>query len=261
MPAHSSHILQPLDVVCFSPLKLKYSQRIRDLARRRVYHINKEGFLPAFKLAFFDVFREENCRKAFEASGLVPLNAAEVLDRLDVRLCTPPEPLPSTDLWQSKTPSNTHEFSSQSRLVLESIRRSPVTASAGFSQLVKGAELMLHQNALQSARISELEEQLDVMTKRKSRKRKRLQKGGTLEYGETADQVAAGLSWTAAQSKKARRQGGQDRAPATQRRCGTCGVAGHNTRTCRQVKEVVSESEASTQYIFSDSSGEEIDTE
>jgi hypothetical protein len=32
MPAHSSHILQPLDVVCFSPLKLKYSQRIRDLA-------------------------------------------------------------------------------------------------------------------------------------------------------------------------------------------------------------------------------------
>jgi hypothetical protein len=25
MPAHSSHILQPLDVVCFSPLKLKYS--------------------------------------------------------------------------------------------------------------------------------------------------------------------------------------------------------------------------------------------
>jgi hypothetical protein len=33
MPAHSSHILQPLDVVCFSPLKLKYSQRVRALAR------------------------------------------------------------------------------------------------------------------------------------------------------------------------------------------------------------------------------------
>ena len=25
MPPHSSHILQPLDVVCFSPLKRKYS--------------------------------------------------------------------------------------------------------------------------------------------------------------------------------------------------------------------------------------------
>jgi len=65
----------------------------------------------------------------------------------------------------------------------------------------------------------------------------------------------------AQQSKKARGQGSQDRVPATQRRCGTCRGAGHNARTCRQVEEVTSESEASTQYIFSDSSGEEIDPE
>ena len=67
---------------------------------------------------------------------------------------------------------------------------------------------MLHQNALQAARISELEEQLDVMTKRKSRKRKQLQTGSTLEYGETADQVAAALLSTAQQSKKACGRGG-----------------------------------------------------
>jgi hypothetical protein len=42
MPPHSSHVLQPLDVVCFSPLKRKYSQRVRDLARRRVFYIDKE---------------------------------------------------------------------------------------------------------------------------------------------------------------------------------------------------------------------------
>jgi hypothetical protein len=112
MPPHSSHILQPLDVVCFSPLKRKYSQRVRDLARRRVFHINKEGFLPAFKDAFFDVFTEENCRKAFEASGIVPINVQVVLDRLEVRLCTPPAPLPQETPWQSKTPSNTYEFGS-----------------------------------------------------------------------------------------------------------------------------------------------------
>ena len=90
MPAHSSHVLQPLDVVCFSPLKLKYSQRVRDLARRRVYHINKEGFLLAFKDAFFNVFIYENCKKAFKVAGLVPINAQRVLNRLKVRLHTPP---------------------------------------------------------------------------------------------------------------------------------------------------------------------------
>jgi pyridoxal biosynthesis lyase PdxS len=56
--------------------------------------------------------------------------------------------------------------------VSDSFTRSPVTAQAGFSQLIKGGELMLHQNALQAARIAELEEQLAVMTKRKTRKRK-----------------------------------------------------------------------------------------
>jgi hypothetical protein len=76
-----------------SLLKRKYSQRVRDLARRCVFHINKEGFLPTFKDAFFDVFTEENCRKAFKASGIVPINAQIVLDRLEVRLRTPPAPL------------------------------------------------------------------------------------------------------------------------------------------------------------------------
>lgn len=255
MPAHSSHILQPLDVVCFAPLKLKYSQRVRDLARRRVFHIDKEGFLPAFRDAFLEVFTPENCRKAFEASGLVPIDASVVLDRLEVRLRTPPEPLPSADPWQSKTPSNTQEFNSQSKLVSESIRRSPVTASAGFLQLVKGAELMLHQNALQSARITELEEQIDALTKRKSRKRKRLQKGGTLEYGETADEVAAGPSTRGPPSKKTRGGGVADGGQPAQRRCGKCGKTGHNARTCQDDRGETSESDASTQYIFSDSDG------
>jgi hypothetical protein len=51
---------------------------------------------------------------------------------------------------------------------------------------VKGAELMLHQNALLTARNNKLEEQLAVMTKRKTRERKRVQQGGTMEYGKAA---------------------------------------------------------------------------
>jgi hypothetical protein len=117
MLPHSLHILQLLDVVCFLPLKRKYSQRVRDLACRRIFHINKEGFLPAFKDTFFDMSIEENCQKAFEASELVSINAQVVLDCLEVRLHTQPAPPPQELPWQSKTPSNTHEFGSQSKLV------------------------------------------------------------------------------------------------------------------------------------------------
>ena len=251
MPSHSSHILQPLDVVCFSPLKRKYSQRIRDLARRRVFHINKEGFLPAFRDAFFDVFTEENCRKSFEASGLVPINAQVVLDRLEVRLRTPPE-IPLTEAsWQSKTPSNTHEFGAQSRLISESFVRSPVTARNGFSQLVKGAEVMLHQNVLLTSRITELEEQLETMTKRKSRKRKRIQHGGTMEYGTASAQVAAKASIVPQTLKKARGTDNSQPAELALRRCRTCGEPGHNARTCKMDIEGSSDSELSTKYIGS----------
>jgi hypothetical protein len=75
MPAHSSHILQPLDVVLFSPLKRKYSSCIRDLACKCVFHINKKGFLPAFKDVFFKVFIEQKCCKTFEALGLILLES------------------------------------------------------------------------------------------------------------------------------------------------------------------------------------------
>jgi hypothetical protein len=259
MPSHSSHILQPLDVVCFSPLKRKYSQRVRDLARRRVFHINKEGFLPAFKDAFFDVFTEENCRKAFEASGIVPINAQVVLDRLEVRLRTPPEPLLPETPWQSKTPSNTYEFGSQSKLVRDSFTRSPVTAQAGFSQLIKGGELILHQNALLAARNRELEEQLAIMTKRKTRKRKHIQHGGTIEYSEAAAQVAAKASAGPQRSKKARGSGDQEPAQPAVRRCGNCGGTGHNARTCRKDTEISSESDVSTTYVGSLFDSDEIE--
>jgi hypothetical protein len=71
-------------VVYFAPLKLKYSQHIQDLAYQRIFYINKEGFLLDFKDVFSDVFIEENCRKAFKASGLVPTDAQVVLNYLEV---------------------------------------------------------------------------------------------------------------------------------------------------------------------------------
>src|SRR2546421_274516 len=51
MPAHSSHLLQPLDVGCFSPLKNAYGQQIEEFMRSYINHISKDEFLPAFKAA------------------------------------------------------------------------------------------------------------------------------------------------------------------------------------------------------------------
>jgi hypothetical protein len=111
---------------------------------------------------------------------------------------------------------------------------------------------MLHENAPLTARISELEEQLAVMTKRIARKRKRIQQGVTMEYGEAASQVAVEAAVAAERSKKPRGGGGgKERAQPGLRRCGNYGGAGHNARTCKKDTEISSESDASTTYAGS----------
>ena len=112
------------------------------------------------------MFTYDNCKKAFQATGLIPINAQVVLDRLKVQLRTPsPAALPETP-WQSRTLSNPHEFGSQSRLIRDSFVRSPTSAQESFLKLIKGAEEMLHENVLIKARVRELEEQLAEVTKR-----------------------------------------------------------------------------------------------
>jgi hypothetical protein len=88
MLSHSSHLLQPLDVACFAPLKRSYSDSISALARNYIYYINKETFLLAFKAAYKHTFTEENARAGFRGARLVLFNLDAVLLKLNVRLRT-----------------------------------------------------------------------------------------------------------------------------------------------------------------------------
>ena len=65
MPAHSSHILQPLNVGCFSPLKKAYGRQIEDMMRAHISHITKDDFFPAFHAAFNIAMTESNIQGGF----------------------------------------------------------------------------------------------------------------------------------------------------------------------------------------------------
>ena len=62
---------------------------------------------------------------------------------------------------------------------------------------------MLHKNVLMEARVRELKEQLIEITKRKARKRKRIQYSGTMEYSIAVLYVATKVSIVPQLSKKA----------------------------------------------------------
>ncbi|KID97300.1 transposase, partial [Metarhizium majus ARSEF 297] len=74
MSSHSSHILQPLDVGCFGPLKKAYDREIEGLMRARITHITKSDFLPAFWAAFEAAMTEKNIQGAFRGAGLIPFD-------------------------------------------------------------------------------------------------------------------------------------------------------------------------------------------
>ena len=81
MPAHSSHLLQPLDVGCFSVLKRAYGQRVESMMRNGVNHIDKQEFLRLYYEARKEALHERNIRSGFAATGLVPCNPDRVLSR------------------------------------------------------------------------------------------------------------------------------------------------------------------------------------
>ena len=154
MPAHSSHLLQPLDVGCFAPLKKAYGRQIEDLMRHHVNHITKLEFLPAFKAAFYNSITKSNICGGFRGAGLMPFDPEAVLLKLDVRLRTPSPPPPAAveAPWESRTPSNAVELGSQSALIRNRIQlhqnSSPTALLDSLDSLSKGATIMMHQATL-----------------------------------------------------------------------------------------------------------------
>jgi hypothetical protein len=94
MPPYLSHLLQPLNVGCFSPLKRAYGDEISGLARSYINYVDKATFLPAFRAAFERSITEANIQASFRGAGIVPYNPEAVLSRLDINLRTPTPALP-----------------------------------------------------------------------------------------------------------------------------------------------------------------------
>ncbi|KZL84853.1 transposase [Colletotrichum incanum] len=158
MPAYLLHLLQPLDVGCFGPLKTVYGRQIENKMRRGVTHITKEDFFLAF-------------REAFTGAGIVPLNAESLLLKLDVKFYTL-TPLGSLLIspqpWVSRTLNNLIEVTSQLTLTKDRIachQNSSLTPiNNAIDQILKGALGVMHQYTLKEAENKTLREENNTLS-------------------------------------------------------------------------------------------------
>src|SRR6478609_1106650 len=245
MPPHSSHLLQPLDVGCFRPLKRAYGREIEHLIRRSITYITKTEFFPAFYAAHQATITESNIKGGFRGAGLAPFDPESVISKLDIQLRTPTPPVevsaPSTP-WASRTPKTVLEAQSHSKYLQARIinhkSSSPESIIQAIRYFEKGNSIVNHEVALLKDRVRQLEQENQILGRRQREKRTRLQKGGPLtveEASQAIDQMDVDMQVAAELSRSGGCSG--SKGPRVMH-CGKCGKAGHNARTCQEEIEV-----------------------
>jgi DDE superfamily endonuclease len=77
---HSSHVLQPLDLSCFSPLKSRYRKELMDVAKfDDSAPIKKIRFLEYYDKARDENLNSTNIKSGWRAAGLVPFDPRKVI--------------------------------------------------------------------------------------------------------------------------------------------------------------------------------------
>jgi hypothetical protein len=236
MPSHTSHILQPLDIGCFSPLKTAYSKQVEHLVKNRIYHITKVEFLPAFKKAFDQAFTLSNIQGGFRGSGIFPFNPEAVLSQLSPILRTPSPDLPDESTWEPQTPSNAYEMELQSSLLSSKVAShrdsSPSHIYQVIQQLAKGAQQMAASAAILALQVKDLEKANVEARRRKVRTNKFLSFEDRLSISKVdvlGPQDCLNPQLLQRAMENAGREGS---ASSSKRKCGLCREEGHTKRTC-----------------------------
>ena len=234
MPPHTSHLLQPLDVACFSPLKTAYGSLVQDLARQGIFHVDKSDFLAMYQQARTTVFTEQNIKSGFRATGLIPFNPDRVLSSLTVtKTPSPPSTShgPQSSPWTSGTPKNLVDLAKQAQLVKDMLYQTQGPIEP-ISKVVKACQLSMSGTVLLAQRVTELEATVEHLQQKKRRRRRQLQNGGVLTVQE-AQQLIAQRDLPSQRVIQQSEQQTTQRALPT---CSRCGSQEHTARRCNLVQ-------------------------
>ena len=165
LPAHTSHVLQPLDLAIFSVLKTIYRRHINLLASQTdSAPVGKLNFLRCYAKAHQEALNINNIKAGFRASGIWPTNRHKELKSSQVvvptRPKTPPQP---PELAGIQTPRKGME-------ILEFARNMSPGTRLGLRKAARIFDTLVVESALQKQRIQALEDEVrDLQPKKRQR--------------------------------------------------------------------------------------------
>jgi hypothetical protein len=204
LPAHASHVLQPLNLASFSVVKSDYRADIRALsALDDAAPIKKERFITSYYHAREKGLSERVIRAGWRATGICPYNPDLVIRSSQVsgRPITPPLLLqPQSSVDQSfSTPKRAQDiYQAQQKLMqLEPLSRSARSMLGKAGKAISRANA--HSAQLQTEN-QRLKYQLEQLQGKQKRKRIRVDQN---ERFSNAESIKAAIERAAAQAAQA----------------------------------------------------------
>ena len=238
MPAHSLHLLQPLDVGCFSPLKRAYGRLVENKARLGFNHIDKIDFLEAYPQARVTAFKVESIKNSFAATGLLPFNPERVLGQLNIQLKTPTPPGSRSTNSMPKTPHNLKQLEKQASTIKNLLRNRTQSPSSptksALDQLIKGCEIAMNGGILLAKENQDLRAAHEKKVKKKkcSTKQIAIQEGLSIQEGRSLLQSRSQVEETIAPVPAETASEAEQRRVRAPPRCSDCHVVGHRRLQC-----------------------------
>lgn len=236
LPSYSSHILQLLDVACFSSVKQRYRRGVEILARDGQNHVNVDDFLRIYAAARPKALSNSNIKSVFKATGVFLFNPNKVLDRLGAMNIPPPSE-PSTSLTNSvtNTPKTVRQIEKQQRAIgrrqYELERRSTSPTIVAIKKMAKSAKLALQATAIMAEQLERAQARNAKVVKKRNIKVKYITQRESLilkEAVELSQEPVAPPEATQSEDSDATLEA-SSRAPY---RCRGCILTRHNVRTC-----------------------------
>jgi hypothetical protein len=240
LPAHSSHLLQPLDVGVFSVLKRLYGTAVENRIRIGLHHVDKNDFLAMLLSVRLQTYSLQNIKDGFSHSGIVPYDPQKVSSQLQITIheATPAPSRPSTSSsrsWSPKTPYNSRTLERQAKSVKKLLNitnsESNSPSNRALNQLIKGSLITMHNAALLTSENHNLREANDQLQKRRTRRTRALPNEGILTVSEGRE-LAQALDEAPETSPSTNRGEPLQRAQRAAPRCSNCWELGHRRNRC-----------------------------
>lgn len=192
LPPHTSHLLQPLDVVVFQPYKHYHSEAVEAATRTGCGNFDKVEFLDKIDSIRQQTFKKSTICSAFRATGLIPYNPDVVIGKLREALVpqTPREPTTPPSVASLAMPLTIRSL----KRLGEELQRDAVDFSPTFQRKLKlvlqGGLAQAQSGALAMENLEHTRLAEETRSaRRKSANRRQVQKGGVIYASEARQMV------------------------------------------------------------------------